>query len=285
MPEPIMLLLGLLAAGAWVVMPLRARPVRDDADADEREAAAIRHRSALEALRDVLADRRAGALDEAAYREQLADAEARALATRPTHEPTARVAPHPSANGVRLAMGAGVAICLVVLAGSIVPAAGIANTTVRNEALAAAEAAEASRQARIAGLLDELAADPRDAQVLSDLADAYLEGSEADDLVRAVVALRALLELEPERSDAYERTVAAYLRAGDGPNARAALESYRRLATADPVEVAFLDGIVALRLEDDRPAAAAAFDRFLELAPDDPRAGMVRGLRDEAAGS
>jgi hypothetical protein len=25
-----------------------------------------------------------------------------------------------------------------------------------------------------------------------------------------------------------------------------------------------------------------AFDRFLKLAPDDPRAGMVRGLRDEA---
>jgi hypothetical protein len=38
-----------------------------------------------------------------------------------------------------------------------------------------------------------------------------------------------------------------------------------------------------LRGENDTDAAVAAFDRFLELAPDDPRAGMIRGLRDEAA--
>ena len=47
--------------------------------------------------------------------------------------------------------------------------------------------------------------------------------------------------------------------------------------------MAFFDGLIALRGEDDREAALAAFDRFLELAPDDPRAEMIRGLRDEAA--
>ena len=36
--------------------------------------------------------------------------------------------------------------------------------------------------------------------------------------------------------------------------------------------------------EGDTERAIEAFDRFLELAPDDPRAAMVRGLRDEAAG-
>jgi Flp pilus assembly protein TadD len=57
------------------------------------------------------------------------------------------------------------------------------------------------------------------------------------------------------------------------------------LETADPVEEAFFDGLIA-RAEGDGAAAAVAFDRFLELAPDDARAGMVRGLRDEVeAGS
>jgi hypothetical protein len=56
------------------------------------------------------------------------------------------------------------------------------------------------------------------------------------------------------------------------------------VATADPVELAFFDGLIALA-ERDNAVAVEAFDRFLELAPDDARAGMVRGLRDEAAGS
>ena len=49
------------------------------------------------------------------------------------------------------------------------------------------------------------------------------------------------------------------------------------------MEVAFLDGLIALRAENDRQVALAAFDRFLELAPDDERAAMVGRLRDEAA--
>ncbi len=101
--------------------------------------------------------------------------------------------------------------------------------------------------------------------------------------MRAAVALQLLMNLEPERADAYERIVTAYLRAGDYANARAALDSYAALDSADPVEVAFFEGLIALRGEGDGAAARAAFDRFLELAPDDPRAGMVRGLRDEAS--
>ncbi len=77
--------------------------------------------------------------------------------------------------------------------------------------------------------------------------------------------------------------MSAYLRAGDATNARAVHTSYREIVTADPVEVAFFDGLIALRGERDPETAVAAFDRFLELAPEDPRAGMIRGLRDEAA--
>jgi tetratricopeptide (TPR) repeat protein len=172
----------------------------------------------------------------------------------------------------------------VLLVGSLVPATGIANQTVVNQELAAAEAAEDARQARIDDLTAQLAASPEDTDTLSALADAYLAGSTQADLVAAANALQVLITLDPDRADAYERIIAAYLRAGDHANARAAHASYADLETADPVEVAFLDGLIALRGEGDSEAARAAFDRFLELAPDDPRATMVQSLRDQASG-
>ena len=283
MPEAIVLLIGLGMAAALVLRPLWSAPV-DDVAAGEDDAAAIRHRVALEALRDVETDRRAGSLDDAAYADQLAESEARAAATRAALQ-LRPAAPewvgHPT--GRRTALIAGGVIASLLLAGSFVPATGIANGTVVNQGLANAQAGEAARQERIASLQAELARDPQDTETLSALADAHLAGSGEDDLVRAAVALQLLIALEPDRADAYERIMTAYLRAGDHANARAAHDGYVELESADPVEAAFFDGIIALRGEDDQDRAADAFDRFLELAPDDPRASMVRGLRDEAS--
>ncbi|HEX9609841.1 MAG TPA: hypothetical protein VGA26_03595 [Candidatus Limnocylindria bacterium] len=286
MPEPILLLIGLVAAGVLVLGPLWRRGDGSSAIDDDREAAMVRHRVALEALRDVETDRRAGSLDEATYAEQLADAEARAAVTRAGLAAQAPEAErHADSRFGGRALGAGLAalIAVALLAGSLLPATGLGNATVVNEQLAVARDAEAARQDRITALLDRLAADTQDAQALSDLADAYLAGSSQDDLVRAAVALQLLLNLEPERADAYERIVTVYLRAGDYANARAALDGYAATPSADPVELAFFEGLITLRGEDDPAAAQAAFDRFLELAPDDPRAGMVRRLRDEAS--
>jgi len=286
MPEPILLLIGLVAAGVLVLGPLWRRGDGSSAIDDDREAAMVRHRVALEALRDVETDRRAGSLDEATYAEQLADAEARAAVTRAGLAAQAPEAErHADSRFGGRALGAGLAalIAVALLAGSLLPATGLGNATVVNEQLAVARDAEAARQDRITALLDRLAADTQDAQALSDLADAYLAGSSQDDLVRAAVALQLLLNLEPERADAYERIVTVYLRAGDYANARAALDGYAATPSADPVELAFFEGLITLRAEDDPAAAQAAFDRFLELAPDDPRAGMVRRLRDEAS--
>ena len=82
MPETLILIAGLAAAGLLVLPPLlgsgRATPPPDV----DREAEVIRHRVSLEALRDVETDRLAGSLDDAAYAEQLAQAEARAAHTR-----------------------------------------------------------------------------------------------------------------------------------------------------------------------------------------------------------
>ena len=284
MPEPLLLLAGLVVAGAVVLWPLRQAPRAGDAP-DEADASALRHRVALEALRDVEADRRAGSLDDDAYAAQLAEAEERAAVTRAAldREPEAAAPRAATSRPAVVAVVAAALIGTMLLAGAAVPATGVANRTVVNQALADARATEAARQARIADLLDALAADPSNPDTLSGLADAYLEGGTDDDLVRAAVALRVLIELEPDRADAYERIITAYLRADDYANARAAHDSYASIDTADPVELAFFDGLIALRGEDDPDRARAAFDRFLELAPDDARAGMIRGLRDEAA--
>ena len=288
MPEPLVLLIGLAAAGLLVLGPLWRRSEASAAVDDDHEAAVLRHRVALEGLRDVEADRRAGSLDDAAYAEQLAEAEARAAGTQAALDPSPSTSPRlpvdrPATRTTGLVLAAFIGAAL--LAGSLLPATGLANGTVLNEQLAAARDAEAARQDRIGVLLDRLEADPNDAGTLSDLADEYLAGSSQDDLVRAAVALQLLMNLEPERADAYERIVAAYLRAGDYPNARVALDAYAATDSPDPVEIAFFEGLIALRGDGDAEAARAAFDRFLELAPDDPRAGMVRGLRDEAAGA
>ena len=285
MAEPILLLAVLLVTGAVVLWPLR-RPATSVAVDAERDAAAVRHRVALEALRDVEADRRAGSLDERGYAEQLAEAEAHAAQTAAELDTTTPAMPSEARrSGDRHAIVGAFILGTALFAGSLLPGTGIANSTDVNEGLAAAVAAEASRQDRIERLLDGLAADPENVETLSDLADAYLAGSTGDDLARAAAALQVLIALEPDRADAYERLIGAYLRAGDVENARRAFDSYEARETANPVEVAFLDGIIALTGETDPERAVEAFNRFLELAPDDPRAGMVRGLREEAAGS
>jgi len=284
MPEPILLAVALVVAGIAVLWPVwRGSPAAGEAE-DERRSVEMRHRVALEALRDVETDRRAGSLDDAAYTAALADAEARAALTREALDQVANAVPEPkppTAPVVPLAAAAVIGLSLV--GGSLLPAAGIANRTEINEGLAAAQAAEAARQHRIEELTEAFAADPQDPAVLSDLADAYLAGTSRDDLAAAAAALQLLIAVEPDRADAYERIVSAYIRADDFGNARAALDSYEDTASADPGEVAFLDGLIALRGEGDEERAAAAFDRFLELAPDDPRAPMIRSLRAEAA--
>lgn len=283
MPETVILLLGLAVAGVLVLRPLLGAR-RDVEAADDLDADALRHRVSLEALRDVETDRRAGSLDDAGYAEQLAQAEERAAVTRAALDRDAVVEPAAlSDRGRRAAIVVAGGLGAILLAGSFVPGTGVGNNTEVNQALADAQAAESARQDRIDDLRARLADAPDDPATISSLADEYLAGSTREDLVSAAVSLQLLIALEPERADAYERIMSAYLRAADAPNARAAHDSYALLDAADPAEVAFFDGLIALRGEQDAPAAVVAFDRFLQLAPDDPRADMIRALREEAA--
>lgn len=279
LPQLLVLLLGIAVAAAFVLPPLASAPP-PQAD-PEMEASVLRHRAAVDALRDVEADHRAGSLDEAAYAEQRADAEARvvnagvpdrALAAAPRADPGVR----------RAAVGVATLIAVLLVAGLAVPAPlGLANATFVDEAGAAAQAADAARHARMAQLAERLGEDPRDVEALSALADEFLAGGSPEDLARAAAALALVISLRPDDVDAHARIMNAYLRAGDYVNARAALEAFEAL-DSDPADVAFFTGIIALRGDRDGPGAVAAFDRFLAAAPEDPRAPMVRALRAEA---
>jgi cytochrome c-type biogenesis protein CcmH/NrfG len=287
MAELLLLLFVLAAAGLAIAWPLLDRQPSLPAPADdgEREALRVRHRLALEALRDIEADWRAGSLDEAAYLAQRAEAEATAAQTLDVAGPAAVATERrPVGSGRGTAITLGIGVLALVLLGFALPAPmGIGERTVTNQALADAVAAEDARQATIARLLDQLQADPRNTDVLSQLADAYLAGASTSDQQRGAVALLALLTIDPEDASAYRRLITAYMNAGDWTDARSAVDSYEKVAAADEPDIPFFRGLLALRADDDPAEAVKQFDRFLELAPDDGRVPMVTTLREQAS--
>lgn len=261
-----------------------AKPPGDEG----REGLLVRHRLALEALRDVEADRRAGSLDAAGYAAQRAEAEERAAATLAALDGDAVATPRPaaatSASRRPILLTGGILVAAVVVGFTLPPPIGLAERTVINRPLADAIAHEEARQAEIGRLLDRIAVDPRDAAALSALADAYLAGGSTSDRQRGAVALLALIALEPEDRSAYRRLITAYIAADDWTDASAALDAYAAFAAADEPDLPFFRGLIALHGEGDRDEAIRQFDRFLLLAPDDERAPMIRSLRAEAAG-
>ena len=291
------LLLAVVGGGVALAIgwPLLARSatreapaVPTEADAD-RETLLVRHRLALEALRDVEADYRAGSLDSEGHDTQRAEAEERAAGTLAALEAQqARRAqgpdPPPRTGDRRLVGLLGGLLAAGLLVGFALPAPiGLGERTVVNQPLADAIAQEQARQAEIQRLLERITTDPHDAGAFSALADAYLAGGSADDLRRGAAALLLLVDLEPHNASAYRRLVTAYVTAGDWTDAGAALDAYTQIAADDEPDIPFFRGLIALRGDGDLPEALQQFDRFLELAPDDPRAPMVRGLRAEAA--
>jgi cytochrome c-type biogenesis protein CcmH len=280
--------LAIAAAIAWPLLRagMAASPTEGAAEA-EAEARALRHRVALDALLDVEADRRAGSLDDASYARERAEAEARAAQTLVeagrAEPPAAGASPRPLTSRVA-ATWLGVALAAALVVGFALPApVGLAERTLVNRVLADELAREADRQAEIQRLLGLLEADPQDAQVLSDLADAYLAGSALEDLQRAAVALQVLLAVEPQDRSAYRRLITAYISARDWADAQAATDSYAGLAGPDEPDIPFFRGLIAFR-SGDAITAMRQFDAFLALAPEDDRVPMVTSLRAEAAG-
>lgn len=290
------LLLLILVAGsvalavAWPLLDERDGAPEGEPD-PEHEAAMIRHRLALEALRDIEADHRAGSLDDEAYRAQRDEAEAHAARTLRALEAVAPdveaetpgpdgEAPGGEARGGEAApptrsrrwplpalIGGGLAV-LLLAAFAAPPPFGIAQRDARIE--------------RIRLLTDAVSANPRNVDALGELADLYLAGGSADDVARALASLILLRDAAPESRDANQRLITILVRTGLWEDAAAATERYAEVVGEDDPDLPFFRGLIARGTGDDEEAVRQ-FDRFLQIAPDDPRAEMIRGLRDHAA--
>lgn len=272
----------------------RRRAASSPTDEPDLEALALRRRIAYDALRDLDLDYRAHNLPLRQYLEMRADLELRAAETLAALEAAAGAIREDGAvvvdarrwrAGRRLTAGVALMLAVTLVVGFALPEPwSLANGTVVNQVLAAAQAAEKARLDEIERLQSKLRPGETPSRtVLSDLADAYLAGSSRDELARGALVLLALIQLEPENRDARARIITAYLRAGDYANATRATDAFETVAP-ESVDVAFFRGLIALRGTGDRIAAVEAFDEFLRTAPEDPRASMVRALRAEAAG-
>ena len=275
-------LLLILVAGtvvlavAWPL--LDTTPPVPEAEPDpEREATLVRHSLALEALRDIEADHRAGSLDEESYRVQRDEAEAHAARTLRALEavpPPAESESEPTAprgRGWQLPAIVGGALALLLLAAFAAPSPyGVAEKDARLE--------------RIRQLTDEVKANPRDVDALGELADLYLANGSPNDVGAALVTLVLLRDAAPQSRDANQRLVTLLVRTGLWDDADAATDRYADVVGEDDPDIPFFRGLIA-RGNGDDAEAVRQFDRFLELAPDDPRADMVEGLRDDLAQS
>jgi tetratricopeptide (TPR) repeat protein len=277
MGELLLLALLLAAVALAVAWPLLDRPatVPSHAVDPEREALQIRHRLALEALRDVEADHRAGSLDDDAYRRERDEAEQHAVETRRALDagpPTAtEMPPERRRPGLRLAALIGGGLAALLLIGLALPAPfGLAERDARVE--------------RIRQLSDAVGRNARDTAALAELSDLYLAGGTADDVARALASLILLRDAAPDSRDANQRLVTLLIRIGSWEDASRATDVYAEVVgDADP-DIPFFRGLIA-RGRGDTAEAQQQFRRFLELAPNDDRAVMVRGLLDQESAS
>ena len=271
MGELLLLAFVFAAVALAVVWPLLDRPAPAPQPAEpELEALEVRHRLALEALRDVEADHRAGSLDADAYRRERDEAERHAVETRRALdagiEPSADEAPLPDPphRGLQLAAAIGVGLVVLLAVGYLVPAPyRIAERDARLE--------------RIRVLTDAVSANPNDTAALAELSDQYLAGGSPDDVAAALASLILLRNAEPESRDANQRLVTLLIRAGLWDQAAGATDAYARAVGEGDPDIPFFRGLIA-RGKGDAAEARRQFEEFLRLAPNDDRAQMVQGL-------
>ncbi len=139
-----------------------------------------------------------------------------------------------------------------------------------------------ARIERIRQLTDTIATNPRDVDALGELSDLYLAGGTPDDVGKALASLILMRDAAPQSRDANQRLVTLLVRTGLWDDADAATDRYADVVGEDDPDIPFFRGLIA-RGQGDNEEAVSQFDRFLELAPNDPRAEMISGLRDDLA--
>jgi tetratricopeptide (TPR) repeat protein len=266
----LVLLLAVVAlAVAWPLLDATPPPAAPGGD-PERDALEVRHQLALEAIRDIEADHRAGSLDDDAYRRELDEAESHAVLTRRAldgADPPSATMPA-SAGSLRrsrlIAAVLGGSLALLLLAGYALPAPfGVAERDARLE--------------RIRELTAVVGQNARDTAALAELSDLYLAGGNPDDVAAALASLILLRDAAPDSRDAHQRLITLLIRAGLWDQAATATDAYVRVVGASDADVPFFRGLIA-RGTGNPAEARLQFERFLQLAPNDDRAPMVQGL-------
>jgi regulator of sirC expression with transglutaminase-like and TPR domain len=136
---------------------------------------------------------------------------------------------------------------------------------------------------RIRVLTAAVSANPRDTAALAELSDQYLAGGTSEDVAAALATLLLLRDAAPDSRDAHQRLVTLLIRTGEWDLAALATDQMAEVVGEDDREIPFFRGLIARGLGE-AEEAVRQFDRFLAIAPEDPRVTMVRGLRDELAG-
>jgi tetratricopeptide (TPR) repeat protein len=139
-----------------------------------------------------------------------------------------------------------------------------------------------ARIERIRVLTDAIKANSLDTAALTELADLYLAGGSSEDVTAAFVSLVLLRNAAPESRDAHLRLVTLLIDVGEWRQAEDATDLMAEVVGEDDREIPFFRGLIARGLGESAEAVRQ-FERFLRIAPDDPRAAMVRGLLDEEA--
>ena len=189
----------------------------------------------------------------------------------------------PSKPARRAAVAVAIGLVIMLAIGLALPEPySLAAETVVNQPLAEAEAAEAQRQAEIERLLRAVAADPDDRDALSQLADAYLAGSSAEDLQRAALVLLTIIGMEPDDPEPYGRLITAYIRAGAWTDAANATDALAELSPGIGGR-AVLPRLDRMARRTGRRGCDLGVRPVPGRAPDDPRVPMIRALRAEAA--
>lgn len=181
----------------------------------------------------------------------------------------------PSAVLARLSGGL---IVLAIAGAIIVPVAVSVAPRTQPQPSVAARVSVADLEARVAG-------SPTDVDALDALADAYLADNRIDD---AIARYRAVLQLDPNNAHVLLQLGVILLAAG---RPAAGIGVFDRLleVDSDNVDALFYRGFAELQAAGEVTSDARRdLGRFLELAPDDPRAGDVRialGERPSPSGS
>ncbi len=138
----------------------------------------------------------------------------------------------------------------------------------------------AEMKSQIAALQDILKKDPKNVKALVELGNIYFDSNQAD---KAIENYSRALELEPRNPDVRTDMGIMYRRKGQFDKA---VTEFKKAAEADPKHVnsRYNLGVVLLHDKGDLKGAVKAWEDYLKVDPDSPRAQNIRTQLEKMRG-